>query len=177
MSPANTIHVTFLTVAIILQLLPYTKSSHFTSTSTSISRDFLNSGKNLRGATVASTTSIDESEVDYNIAELQDTEKRQCYLGYINRTEDVVYCNSTNGVARVLEVGHPCISRIDDMIACDVCCIGMLDICPYLSHKTKSQIASIKFWLDGVIKVFIFHISKNDFKIQVLNYKGKSSIV
>ena len=155
--------MTYYTAVTLILLLPYTKSAYYNSTSPSVSGDLLTSGRNFRGATVTGPASISEIDLDYNIADLQDAGKLQCYLGYINRTEDSIYCNSTNGVPNVLHVGHPCIGTIDHMIACNICCIRMLDICPYISHKTRSKIDSLKFWLDGVLKAFLSNILSSAF--------------
>ena len=87
-----------------------------------------------------------EHQDDDNITEIQYLNWVECYDECINITKDGADCKSTP------------IYQHDPNIPCNLSCWYEVEqihqTCPFLLEETKDYISLVKFWLDGVLKVF-----------------------
>ena len=108
------------------------------------------------------------NQADYNISDTKSSDYVFCEIAKLNGTWDGPLCSFLQDHRPCLPHDHECVNLQDSTSPCDMSCWHeiqriyedtkkeMEDVCPNILEEAIIHIKRIKFWVDGVLKVFYF---------------------
>lgn len=116
---------------------------------------------NVYNELVTDATNNEVHQEDYNITKTHTDNYVHCYDECFNITDDDerLDCKSAQSHSFWIPDTHECVNERDPNNPCNMSCWyeleRILESCPFILDETKDYIDSVKFWLDGILKVFI----------------------
>ena len=107
---------------------------------------------------------------DYNLTDTKSFDVVFCETSKLNGSWDGPFCSINHDHIPCLPHDHECVNLQDPTIPCNMSCWhenqrtyeeakkAMESVCPKVFGETISHIKRIRFWVDGVLKVFSFSV-------------------